>query len=96
MSCWTRSRFDTMGKGRCGSRRLRHWLERALRLGNEPFDSAQDAEAALAELQDDPERERRPRAGDAADRSEGSPGQGGPDAADVVGRTSSACARASA
>jgi hypothetical protein len=35
---------------------LRHWLERALRLGNEPFDSAQDAEVALAELADQPER----------------------------------------
>ena len=35
---------------------LRYWLERALRLGNDPFDSAQDAEAALAGLEDDPER----------------------------------------
>jgi hypothetical protein len=35
---------------------LRYWLERALRLGNEPFDSAQDAEAALARMHDEPPR----------------------------------------
>ena len=35
---------------------LRRWLERALRIGNDPFDSAHDAEVALDELQNEPER----------------------------------------
>jgi hypothetical protein len=35
---------------------LRHWLERALQLGDQPFESAKDAELALAGLQQEPER----------------------------------------
>ena len=37
-------------------RNLRQWLERALQIGDERFDSAQDAEAALAGLQNEPAR----------------------------------------
>ena len=44
------------GPGPVRFQNLRRWLERALRLGNEPFDTAHEAEAALAGLQDEPER----------------------------------------
>ena len=35
---------------------LRRWLERALQIGDQPFESAQDAEATLAGLEDEPGR----------------------------------------
>ena len=44
------------GPGPVRFQNLRRWLERALRLGNEPFDTAHEAEIALAGLQDEPER----------------------------------------
>ena len=44
------------GPGPVRFQSLRHWLERALQIGDRPFDSAQDAEVALAGLQDEPER----------------------------------------
>jgi hypothetical protein len=44
------------GPGPVRFQNLRHWLERALQIGDRPFDSAQDAEVALAGLQDEPER----------------------------------------
>jgi hypothetical protein len=44
------------GPGPVRFRNLRQWLERALQIGDERFDSAQDAEAALAELQNEPGR----------------------------------------
>ena len=74
MRCWTKSRFDTKGQGPVRFQNLRRWLERALRLGNEPFDTAHEAEAALAGLQDEPERSADHAAGDPADCPEGSPG----------------------
>jgi hypothetical protein len=41
------------------SRSLRRWLERALQLGDDRFASARDANAALSDLQDEPERAER-------------------------------------
>jgi hypothetical protein len=41
------------------SRSLRRWLERALQLGDDGFASARDANAALSDLQDEPERTER-------------------------------------
>jgi hypothetical protein len=40
-------------------RSLRRWLERALQLGDDRFASARDANAALSDLQDEPERTER-------------------------------------
>lgn len=39
---------------------LRRWLERALQPGDQPFESAQDAEAALADFRDEPVRNHAP------------------------------------